>query len=160
MGSSQTEAENHIFLQNRSGIRVRATDLRNFAAELRRKLKLKGAVAVLICNDREIRAMNKAFRGKDKATDVLSFPSEIRGHAGDLAISAETASRNARGLKLSLNDEMKILVLHGMLHLAGFDHETDRGEMANLEAVIRRRFGLPDGLIERAYAPVKARTKR
>jgi probable rRNA maturation factor len=160
MGSSQTEAENHIFFQNRSGIRVRATDLRNFAGELRGRLKLKGAVAVLICTDREIRAMNKAFRGKDKATDVLSFPSEIRGHAGDLAISAETANRNARALKLSLNDEMKILVLHGMLHLAGFDHETDRGEMANLEAVIRRRFGLPDGLIERSHAPAKARTKR
>jgi probable rRNA maturation factor len=114
---------------------------------------LHGEVAVLMSDDRRLRRLNREFRGKDTATDVLSFPvgaEIVNGHAGDLAISIETAARQAREQGHSLRDELRVLLLHGILHLAGMDHETDRGEMAEREAELRRRFGLPNGLIARA----------
>jgi len=100
-----------------------------------------------------MRRLNRRFRGENTATDVLSFPSaDGAGSAGDVAISAEIAARNARHLGHSAADELKILVLHGMLHLAGYDHETDKGEMARKEAHLRRALGLPTALTERASA--------
>jgi len=114
---------------------------------------LRGEVAVLLSDDRRLRRLNREFRGKDKATDVLSFPvgaDIVNGHAGDLAISLETAARQAREQGHSLRDELRVLLLHGVLHLAGMDHEADRGEMAIREAELRRRFALPSGLIARA----------
>jgi probable rRNA maturation factor len=114
---------------------------------------LRGEVAVLLSDDRRLRRLNREFRGKDKATDVLSFPvgaEIVNGHAGDLAISIETAVRQAREQGHSLRDELRVLLLHGILHLAGMDHEADRGEMAEREAELRGRFGLPSGLIARA----------
>jgi len=101
---------------------------------------LHGEVAVLMSDDRRLRRLNREFRGKDI----------VNGHAGDLAISIETAARQAREQGHSLRDELRVLLLHGILHLAGMDHETDRGEMAEREAELRRRFGLPNGLIARA----------
>jgi len=97
--------------------------------------------------------LNRRFRGKDKATDVLSFPAEglgAGGWAGDVAISADIASQNARALGHSPVEEIKILALHGILHLAGFDHENDRGQMAREEARLRRLLRLPVSLIERS----------
>jgi probable rRNA maturation factor len=120
------------------------------AAEL---AKLSGAVSVLLTGDEAIRKLNREFRHKDKATDVLSFPvaeGNGGGMAGDLAISVETAAREAEARGHSLVLELKILLLHGVLHLAGFDHETDSGEMARREAALRRKLGLTVGLIERA----------
>jgi probable rRNA maturation factor len=156
MGSQESE----VFLENRSGVRLQTAGLKSFAAEVRKALRLKGGLAVLLCNDAEIRKMNAAFRGKDYATDVLSFPSDMRGHIGDLAISAQMAARNAARLKLSRAEELKILILHGMLHLAGFDHEADEGEMAAKESALRKRFGLSESLIERANgAGKKARVR-
>lgn len=146
MGSQESE----VFLENRSGVRLQTAGLKSFAAEVRSALRLKGGLAVLLCTDAEIRKMNSAFRGNDYATDVLSFPSDIRGHIGDLAISAEMASRNAARLRLSRAEELKILILHGMLHLAGYDHETDSGEMGARESALRKQFGLSESLIERA----------
>jgi len=114
---------------------------------------LRGEVAVLLSDDRALRRLNREFRGKDMATDVLSFPADrkmARGHAGDLAISLEIAARQAREQGHSLRDEVRVLLLHGVLHLAGMDHEVDRGEMAEREAVLRTRFGLRSGLIARS----------
>ena len=108
---------------------------------------------MLLSDDRELRRLNRQFRGKNKATDVLSFPAPFElhaAHAGDLAISLETAARQAAEYGLSLRDEVRILLLHGVLHLAGFDHEIDEGEMAAREAALRRRLRLPAGLIARA----------
>lgn len=127
-------------------------------------IRLRGAVSVLLTGDREIRRLNRTFRKKDKATDVLSFPAPaegVDGHggmAGDLAISVETAARQAEGQGHRLTAELQILALHGLLHLAGFDHETDAGAMARREAALRRRFGLGAGLIERAGKPTSAKT--
>src|SRR3954462_846202 len=156
MGSRAHE----VFLENRSGIRVQTSALKVFAANVRRALKLDGEVAVLLCSDHDIRRMNKWFRGKDKATDVLSFSSEIKGHAGDIAISAEMAVVNAARLKLSRIEELKVLILHGMLHLAGYDHETDNGEMSKREAALRKKFDLTQSLIERSHQPPVAAAKK
>jgi probable rRNA maturation factor len=139
MGSRKRE----IFLQNQSGRRLQMRPLSLFAAKVCTAAGLQGDVAILIGNDGDLRRMNHWYRGKDSATDVLSFPSDLTGHAGDIAISADIAVTNAKQLGHSLSDELKILVLHGVLHLAGFDHETDRGEMAEREAALRAKFGLP-----------------
>jgi probable rRNA maturation factor len=108
---------------------------------------------VLLAGDRTLRRLNRTFRGKDKATDVLSFP-VVEGlageHAGDLAISLDTALAQAEEHGHALRDEVRVLLLHGLLHLAGMDHEVDRGEMAERERVLRARLRLPDGLIARA----------
>lgn len=111
---------------------------------------LKGEVAVLLTNDDGIRSLNRRFRKKNKATDVLSFPAEPGfGTAGDLAISVETAARQAAEQGHGLNIELRVLMLHGLLHLAGMDHETDDGAMARREARLRTKLKLPLGLIER-----------
>jgi len=126
--------------------------LARFVALARRAARLPGAVNVLVTSSRELRALNRRFRGEDKPTDVLSFPPVLGladGFAGDVAISAEIAAQNARGLGHSAAEEIKILALHGILHLAGYDHERDCGEMARREQRLRSSLGLPVGLIER-----------
>ena len=99
-----------------------------------------------------MRILNARFRGKRQATDVLSFPGPefVKDFAGDIAISLDIAARNARSLRHSVGDEVRILVLHGLLHLAGYDHETDNGKMARREKILRKKLGLPSGLIERS----------
>ena len=126
--------------------------LARFLGEARRAVGLQGAVDVLLADDRTLRRLNRDFRGKDKATDVLSFPAleALAGeHAGDLAISLDTAARQAREHGHGLRDEVRVLLLHGLLHLSGMDHERDRGQMAAREAELRERLRLPSGLIAR-----------
>lgn len=129
--------------------------LEGFVLRVRRAVRIKRPVNVLVTNSAELRSLNRRFRGKNKATDVLSFPAESLGSgrralAGEIAISADVAAQNAARLGHSAAEEVKILILHGMLHLAGFDHERDHGQMARKEVALRRRFRLPTGLIERA----------
>jgi probable rRNA maturation factor len=129
-----------------------ASGLTRFLNRARTAVGLKGAVDVLLTGDAALRQLNKNFRGKNKPTDVLSFPTppEIaKQHAGDLAISLETAARQARTYGHTLRDEVRILLLHGLLHLSGEDHETDDGEMAARESKLRRELRLPTTLIER-----------
>ena len=135
--------------------------LTRFLNRARTVAGLKGDVDVLLADDATLRRLNKTFRGKNKATDVLSFPApaEItQTHAGDLAISLETAGRQAAAYGHSLRDEVRILLLHGLLHLSGLDHETDRGEMAAREAELRRELRLPVTLIERVTVGKRRRT--
>ncbi len=116
---------------------------------------LQGEVDVLLTSDLQLRRLNRRFREKNTSTDVLSFPApfELSGvHAGDLAVSLETAQRQAEEHDHSLRDEVRILLLHGLLHLAGMDHEADAGEMAARESALRARLRLPVGLIARAGA--------
>ncbi len=129
--------------------------LARFLSEAQRAVGLAGAVDVLLADDKTLRRLNRDFRGKDKATDVLSFPAaeEFAGeHAGDLAISLDTAARQAKEHGHGLRDEVRVLLLHGLLHLSGMDHETDRGEMAEREAELRERLRLKSGLIARVAA--------
>ncbi|MGD0413939.1 MAG: rRNA maturation RNase YbeY [Terriglobales bacterium] len=126
--------------------------LDRFLARARRAARLKGTVDVLLTTGAGMKSLNRRFRGKDKPTDVLSFPAEPdarKQFAGEIAISAEIASQNARALGHSPAEEVKILVLHGVLHLRGYDHECDNGQMARREKQLRAKLHLPLGLIER-----------
>jgi probable rRNA maturation factor len=106
------------------------------------------SVTIQLISDENMAQLNETFRKKQGPTDVLSFPAngvrpaEGAEYVGDIAISPETARRNARRFSRSLPVEMRILILHGMIHLAGFDHETDRGEMDRLERRLRKRLGV------------------
>jgi len=142
--------------------------LRPFLRRARLAVPVEGQVSVLLTADPAIKRLNQIFRGIDKATDVLSFPAHavptrkrasssgssrdarVPAVAGDLAISLDTAARQATQFGHPLLIELKILMLHGLLHLAGYDHETDAGEMAALEERLRRRFRLPVALIARS----------
>ena len=146
-----------IVLEHKTqAVSVRALSL--FAAKARRALGLDGDVNVCITSNRELQELNRRFRRKDKPTDVLSFPSDIPKLAGDIAISADIAAANAADIGHSIETELKVLILHGLLHLAGYDHETDNGEMQLLEIELRQQLKLPTGLIERAHSNGKRRT--
>src|SRR5688572_30973065 len=110
----------------------------------------KGDVCVALVSDARMRALNRQFRGKDRVTDVLSFPAETRGFLGDVVIAAGVAKKQAKAAGHSLNTEIRVLTLHGLLHLLGYDHSSDDGKMARIEARLRKKAGLPEGLIERA----------
>jgi probable rRNA maturation factor len=133
--------------------------LQRFLAEAQAAVRLRGQVSVLLTTDKAIRRLNRQFRGKDKATDVLSFPADstfagAEKIAGDLAISVPTARKQAATQGHALTCELKVLLLHGLLHLAGYDHEADEGQMARREQKLRAQFRLPLGLIERARTTV------
>jgi len=136
--------------------------LSNFLVNACRAARLKGTATLLVTSSRRMRQLNAQFRGKDYPTDVLSFPSPsfVEGFSGDIAISGDMAARNAQALGHSVGDEVKILVLHGVLHLAGYDHVSDNGQMAEKELRLRRKLGLPAALIERAAAKRRARLSR
>ena len=132
-----------------------ARTLARFLREAQAAVQLRGQISVLLTTDRNIRRLNRQFRGKNKPTDVLSFPANPLVQSeekGDLAISVPTALRQARQQGHPLGIELKVLILHGLLHLAGYDHETDNGEMARRERRLRARLRLPEGLIERTHA--------
>lgn len=112
--------------------------------------RARGAMTVAVVTDARLRALNREYRKKDKTTDVLSFPSDEPGYLGDVAIAAGVAARQARTAGHSLATELRVLALHGLLHLLGYDHEHDDGRMARLERRLRKRGGLREGLIERA----------
>jgi probable rRNA maturation factor len=140
----------------RASGRVDREDLRDFLSELTRRIARGRTITCLIANDAEVRRLNQQFRGKNQATDVLSFPPAIPdGVAGDIAISIDRARTQAAERGHSLAEELRILMLHGALHLSGLDHESDSGEMARAESRWRKKLGLPDGLIERS-SPKKA----
>src|SRR5262249_1925842 len=116
-----------------------------------------GEVAALMAGNGPLQQLNRRFRRKNKPTDVLSFP---RREGGDIAISAEIAGKNARQYQHSAAQELKVLILHGMLHLAGYDHETDNGQMAKVEHKLRTRLKLPASVIGRATSPKPAPNRR
>jgi probable rRNA maturation factor len=140
--------------------------LTRFLNRARASIGLTGEVDVLLTSDAEIKTLNRTFRHKNKPTDVLSFPAAeevFKEHAGDLAISLETAAKQAESFGHSLGEEVRVLMLHGLLHLAGMDHEADGGEMAVREAELRVKLKLPATLIERVSVlakPAKSTTKR
>ena len=120
----------------------------------------RGEITLALVSDPRIRELNKRFRHKDSSTDVLSFPEDARVprpalRLGDIVIAADTARRQAREAGHPYAVELKILALHGLLHLLGYDHESpsDRGRMARMERRLRAKGGLREGLIERATVP-------
>ena len=109
----------------------------------------RGVVAIAILSDSRVQTLNRRFRGTNKSTDVLSFPAG-GDNLGDIAISRGIARKQAKLLGHSLATELRVLALHGLLHLLGYDHESDTGQMARTEARLRRKARLPQGLIARS----------
>jgi probable rRNA maturation factor len=143
-----------MILNRQSRISLQAPVLARFLTSVQRELKLRRReVTVCFVEDREIARLNRKFRGKPKPTDVLSFPASGTGASdfphengkkvlGDIAISPQAARRNAKRFERSLDEEIRILILHGVLHLVGYDHEADDGEMDRIEMRLRRKLGL------------------
>ena len=126
--------------------------LENFARTLWRRVARGKTFACRITGDAELRRLNQAYLGHDYATDVLSFPCHDADFLGDLAISRQRAAAQARHFGHDVHQEIEVLMLHGLLHLLGHDHETDNGRMARAETRWRRQLSLPGGLIERTRA--------
>lgn len=125
-------------------------ELKDFAASLAKNLADASRFTCLLTGDRELQRLNRSFLGNDYPTDVLSFPAyDSTGDLGEMAISIDRAKVQADEFGHSCVDEIRILMLHGLLHLAGHDHERDNGEMARAERKWRRTFGLPATLIAR-----------
>jgi probable rRNA maturation factor len=132
--------------------------LRRFLRELSEQVAESRPFNCLLTNDKELQALNNQFLCHDCPTDVLSFPEgEPSDRLGEIAISLERAAEQARDHGHGLADEIRILTLHGVLHLLGFDHERDRGEMAQAEREWQRSFGLPSTLIGREAPPAAVR---
>jgi probable rRNA maturation factor len=152
-----------MVLNRQRRVPVAVGPLARFLERVRLELRFPAqGVAVQLVSDAAMTRLNWTFRRKRGPTDVLSFPAQANGavavragrvkrrrprsaesaYVGDIAISPETARRNARRASRPLHDELRMLVLHGMIHLAGYDHHTDRGQMDRLESALRRRLGL------------------
>jgi probable rRNA maturation factor len=152
-----------MVINRQRAVRVSTSALESFLARARRALRLNGTeCAVCLVSDREMARLNRTFRGKSGPTDVLSFPAvqpAVRArrnspsrssgfltsrhrYLGDIAVAPDVARRNAQRFGRTLEVELRILVLHGILHLLGYDHESDHGEMERLEGRLRRRLGL------------------
>jgi probable rRNA maturation factor len=134
----------------RAGREVDRHAVRGFAATLRSVVAGGIPFTVLITDDRELRRLNRQFLGHEYPTDVLSFPSASSGELGDIAISVDRAAAQAVEFGHKVNDEVGILMLHGVLHLLGLDHERDKGVMKRAEKKWRHQLGLPTGLLERS----------
>jgi probable rRNA maturation factor len=153
-----------MILNRQRAVRVARGPLEEFFRRVLREMNLRDSdITICFVSDAEIERMNLAFRGKEGPTDVLSFPAGTKrrkriykedtedaestegtekSYLGDIAIAPETARRYAKKNGRSLSSELRVLILHGVLHLLGYDHETDRGEMDRIERKLRRRFGL------------------
>ena len=110
---------------------------------------VRGEVTVALVSDARMRTLNRTFRGADYATDVLSFPLSAERYLGDVVIATGVARRQAAAVGHSVTTELRVLALHGLLHLLGYDHERDQGEMKRIEAKLRKKGGLREGLIAR-----------
>ena len=146
-------SDDNIVLFRRTPAELDRRNLERFARTLRGEVAKGTGFTCLIAGDAALRRLNRDFLGKDCPSDVLSFPvgqaSRPVLHLGEIAISAARARAQAAAIGHSLENEIRILMLHGLLHLLGMDHETDRGQMQRAEARWRKRLALPAGLIER-----------
>jgi probable rRNA maturation factor len=140
-----------MILNRQKRVRVALPPLEKFERRVRRELRLDGRdVSICLVSDAEMARLNKSYRGKHGSTDVLSFPASEGASArrasskslGDIAIAPMVARRNAKRYGRTLPDELRILILHGVLHLMGYDHESDSGQMERRERLLRRRLGL------------------
>jgi probable rRNA maturation factor len=131
---------------------LKRTRIEKFSRLVQAEVAKRRDFHCLITGDAELRALNLNFRGKNMPTDVLSFPSGEKNPLGDIAISLGRARAQARERGHSIEEEVCILMLHGVLHLIGMDHETDSGQMARAELRWQRKLGLPAGLIERSLS--------
>lgn len=147
---SESNGEPPWYGNRQRSVKIDGLAVRAFLLHLGREVAGGRDFAVLVTSDAALRQANSRFRGKRQATDVLSFPDGENGRLGDILISARRARKQAEAHGHPVEEEIKILVLHGLLHLLGYDHERDNGEMERIEKRWRRRLGLVPALIERA----------
>jgi probable rRNA maturation factor len=147
-----------VLVADGEGRRLSAPGLTRWLARLA-PIRARGVVSVALVSDARVRALNREYRGRDSATDVLSFPSGGPSRPlktasdrflGDIVVALGVARRQARAAGHSELTELRVLVLHGLLHLLGYDHHRGNGAMARVERALRLKGGLPEGLIERA----------
>jgi probable rRNA maturation factor len=132
-----------VLLNRQRRLRVSPARLRRVLGGAAEALHVRGEVSLVLAGDGLLRRLNRDYRGKDRPTDVLSFPGGGGGGEeglGDVVISVETAERNARALGRTLPQELDVLALHGFLHVLGYDHEADDGTMDRLERRLRKRI--------------------
>jgi len=143
-------ADESLLLFRRTPRGLPRAGLRRFAEKLSEELAAGRRFTCLLTDDRELRRLNRDFLGQDWPTDVLSFPAAgPDDFLGEMALSVQRAGEQARHFGHPLEQEIRILMLHGLLHLLGMDHEADRGRMARAEVRWRRKLGLPAGFIQR-----------
>ncbi|MCS6952568.1 MAG: rRNA maturation RNase YbeY [Bryobacterales bacterium] len=148
IASPMSATEDPLIFRGRRRLPRRA--LAAFARRLEETVAGGQRFTCLLATDRELRDLNRRFLGRDEPTDVLSFPQPGQtGWLGEIAISVDRAAEQAARFGHSVAEEIQILMLHGVLHLLGMDHETDRGRMARVERAWRKRLGLPQALTER-----------
>jgi probable rRNA maturation factor len=152
-----------VFVGDEHGRSISAPGLARWLARVA-PARARGTVSLAIVSDYRVRLLNRQYLGRDYATDVLSFPGGTpaplqRSFLGDIVIARGTARRQARRAGHPDRVELRVLALHGLLHLLGYDHEHDRGEMQREERRLRRKGGLREGLIERAR-PADGSTRR
>ncbi len=139
---TKDDARVNVFNRQRK-VAVTTSELVDFAEDLTRRLKIEAGFSVVLVSDAAMRRYNRRFADKPYPTDVLSFPykqedwEEGEPYLGDILVSVETARRQSRK---NLMEELKVLILHGLLHLLGFDHETDHGEMEALEEGLKKEY--------------------
>ncbi len=149
MGSDSSDGPCCWYRNRQRKVPLRDHEIERFLARLSEAEAPGREVAVLVASDAYVRTTNARFRGKRSSTDVLSFPDGEDGRLGDILISAARAERQARDYGHSVESEVKTLILHGFLHLLGYDHQSDGGRMQAEETRLRRKHGLAQGLIER-----------
>ena len=139
-----------VVINRQRASKINAKHWRDFAEQALRAIdSTKQSVTVVFVSDPAIKKLNKQFRGKNYATDVLSFPTQAedfehdnQSHLGEVVISVERAATQAKENGLTFSNEVEQLILHGLLHLSGYDHETDNGEMNRLELRLRKKLGI------------------
>ncbi|MYA79475.1 MAG: rRNA maturation RNase YbeY [Acidobacteriia bacterium] len=147
--ASRTDSSSAWWKNRQRTIAFDEKEFDRFIQSIGRQLARGQEFAIVIGSDESLRDANRRFRGKRGVTDVLSFPDGENGRLGDILISAAQAARQAGRFGHNVGDELKILALHGLLHLLGYDHETDDGRMRRVEKRWRRKLGLPHSLTER-----------
>ena len=147
--ASRTDSSSAWWKNRQRRIAFDENEFDRFIQSIGRQVARGQEFAIVIGSDESLRDANRRFRGKRGVTDVLSFPDGENGRLGDILISAAQADRQAARFGHNVEDELKILTLHGLLHLLGYDHETDDGRMRRVEKRWRRKLGLPHSLTER-----------
>lgn len=147
---SESNGEPPWYGNRQRSVKIDDSGVRSFLSRVGRDVAQGREFAVVVSSDAAVRRANSRYRGVPKATDVLSFRDGENGRLGDILISAQRAQRQAQEHGHSVDEEINILILHGLLHLLGYDHESDHGEMKRVETRWRRKLGLDVALIERA----------